>query len=237
MLSRHVRIVLVRVRNPLNIGAAARAMANFGLDDLALVEPYDAAWETVRSARAGMAVLERAHTYTSLADAITGFDLVVGTTAGSGRVPELPLEEWTVVAASLPSRPFALVFGSEKTGLSIDDISFCHRLARIGTRPEAPSMNLGQAVAVCAYELSRPVAAAEPAPPPAAVDAAQRERLVDVWMPLLQQLGTVQPEHLAGQRRIVREMLNRWAPTPAEARRLLGVARQLDHTLGGRRAT
>ncbi|HET9785157.1 MAG TPA: TrmH family RNA methyltransferase [Terriglobales bacterium] len=229
-----IRIVLVRVRNPLNIGAAARAMANFGLDDLALVEPYSAAWETVRSARAGLTVLQQARTFATLAEAVAGCETVVGTTAGTGRVPELPLEEWQAVVASLPAGRTAVVFGSEKTGLGVEEISFCHRLARIPTRPQAPSMNLGQAVAVCAYELTRaskPVTAA----PRAGVDAAQRERVVEAWLPLLEQLGTVHPGHQTGQRRILREMLTRWRITPAEARRLLGVARQLGHTLAGRR--
>jgi tRNA/rRNA methyltransferase len=238
MLPAAIRIVLVRVRNPLNIGAAARAMANFGLEDLVLVEPYAAAWETVRSARAGLAVLERARTFGSVPEAVAGCDTIVGTTAGTGRVPELPLEDWRTVAASLPAGRTALLFGSEKTGLGVEEISYCHRLARISTRPEAPSMNLGQAVAVCAYELTRPLPAAPPAGsavPDAALDAAQRERVIDAWVPLLERLGSVQPGHRAGQRRLAREMLSRWRPTPADARRLLGIARQLGHTLAGRR--
>ncbi|MGN6592079.1 MAG: RNA methyltransferase [Terriglobales bacterium] len=236
MLHLAIRIVLVRVRNPLNIGAAARAMANFGLEDLALVEPYAAAWDTVRSARAGLAVLEHARTFATLPEAVAGCDAVVGTSAGTGRVPELPLEEWQTVAASLPAGRTALVFGSEKTGLGVEEISYCHRLARISTRPEAPSMNLGQAVAVCAYELTRSVQAAPPARL-TGLDAAQRERVVQAWMPLLERLGTVQPEHRGGQQRLVREMLSRWRPTSADARRLLGIARQLGHMLGGRRPT
>src|SRR6185312_4320679 len=101
------------------------------------------------------------------------------------------------VAASLPAGRTALVFGSEKTGLGVEEISFCHRLARIPTRPDAPSMNLGQAVAICAYELARtapgepaaghhPVITAEErerltAEQRERLTAEQRERLVETW--------------------------------------------------------
>ncbi len=223
-----VRVVLVRVRNPLNIGAAARAMANFGFEDLVLVEPYDKAWKTVRSARAGETVLDRARSVERMADALDGCELIVGTTDGSKRVPELPLEDWRAVGASLPSAQTALVFGNEKSGLSVDEISFCHRLVRIPTTPGAPSMNLGQAVAVCLYELAR---SARPLPrsptPPAAIDASARERMLDAWYPLLERLGAVKPGHDASQRRILREMLSRWRCRRSDERRLLGLARQI----------
>lgn len=246
------RIVLVHSRNSLNMGAAARAMANFGLDDLVLVAPYEEAWRTVReatppSARAGAAVLERARAVTTLTEALSDCDYVVGTTDGSSRSPEVRLEPWPAVAASLDSLPsasrIALVFGSEKFGLSVDDISFCDRLARLPTQPEAPSMNLGQAVAVCAYELyrtrqERQGAQAEPTPLSARpaggiLPIAGRERLTGLWYPLLEQLGVVQPEHRAREMRVLREMLTRWQLTPKDEHRLLGLARQLRHVLTG----
>ena len=234
-----MRIVLVRPRNPLNIGAAARAMANFGLRDLALVAPYAAAWETARSARAGVAVLRRARVYDRLVEALADCELAVGTTDGAARAPALPLETWPAVAASLPGGRTALVFGSEKTGLSVDDLSHCQRLGRIPTRAGAPSMNLGQAVAVCAYELRRSgvrgLKASTAAKAEHLVDQAGRERLLEAWYPLLDQLGVVRPEHIASQTRAVRAMLLRWQLTPADERRLLGLARQLRHTLAGRR--
>lgn len=225
-------MVLVRVRNPLNIGAAARAMANFGFDDLVLVEPYDKAWKTVRSARAGETVLDRARSVERLTDALDGCERIIGTTDGSKRVPELPLEDWRSVAASLPSGHTALVFGNEKSGLSADEISFCHRLVRIPTEPGAPSMNLGQAVAVCLYELAR---SSRPVPrsptPPAAINANAVERMLDIWYPVLEQLGAVKPGHNASQRRILREMLARWRCRRSDERRLLGLARQIRNKL------
>ena len=154
------RIVLVRPRNPLNIGAAARALANFGLLEMAVVAPFEPTWEEARSAAVGAeAVIASARAVPTLADAIGDATLVVGTTTGSRRNlgrELLPLPE---LAAWLRRRNArgraALLFGSEKTGLSNEDMSHCHALVRIPTTLDCPSMNLGQAVAVCAYELAR----------------------------------------------------------------------------------
>ena len=237
----------MHARNPLNMGAAARAMANFGLSDLVLVAPYAAAWQTARSARAGAAVLANARAVATLEEAIAGCGCVIGTTAGTARVPEIPLEAWSTVAASLPALPprlpVALLFGSEKTGLGIEEISYCDRLARIPTLPDAPSMNLGQAVAVCAYELARQAAPAIADTPPAvpgaaaaeAVTLAQRERLVATWRPLMEQLGVTEPLQQERQTRVLREMLIRWHLTPKDAHRLMGLARQVRHALSGQR--
>lgn len=226
-----VRIVLVGPRNPLNIGAAARAMANFGLDDLLLVSPYSQAWRNARSARAGSSVLENARAVASLSEAIAGCSLVVGTTAGTARDPELPLEDWRHVASELPQDSTAILFGSEKTGLGVEALSYCHRLARIPTSAGAPSMNLGQAVAVCAYELARRTSIPAVLPLLPAIDVAERERLIQTWYPLLERLGVVKPGHHASQTRLFRQALLRWHCTPADERRLLGLARQIRHHL------
>jgi len=151
-----VRVVLVRARNPLNIGAAARAMANFGFRDLALVAPFEAAWQEARSAVGAEEVMAAAARFSTLAEALAGRTLVAGTTTGRRRklpggllpLPDLP-------ARIPPGARLALLFGSEKTGLTNEDLSFCHFALRIPTVADCPSMNLGQAVAVCCYELSR----------------------------------------------------------------------------------
>jgi len=160
----HWRVVLVRPRNPLNIGAAARAMANFGLRDLVVVKPYAPVWQETRSAVGAEGIVERARAADGLSEAIGDAALVVGTTAGSRRNLDrdlVPLDEFSSWlgshrsrAANAPKRA-ALLFGSEKTGLSTEQMSYCHALVRIPTCADCPSMNLGQAVAVCCYELAR----------------------------------------------------------------------------------
>jgi TrmH family RNA methyltransferase len=162
----HWRVVLVRPRNPLNVGAAARAMANFGLRDLVVVQPYAPVWQETRSAVGAEEIIRSARAVDDLAEAIADAALVVGSTTGSRRNLDralLPLPElsgWlgldrVKVHSGSPSRRAALLFGSEKTGLSTEHLSFCHALVRIPTSSDCPSMNLGQAVAVCCYELAR----------------------------------------------------------------------------------
>ena len=150
-------VVLIDVRNPLNIGAAARAMANFGVSDLRLVNPYEPSFREAVSAVGGAHVLQSARVFPTLAEALADCSLVVGTSAGVRRVAQQPLQRLDTAAIAMRdhSGNTALLFGSEKFGLSNEDLSFCHLLARIPTAPGTPSMNLGQAVAVCLYELIR----------------------------------------------------------------------------------
>lgn len=159
------RIVLVRPRNPLNIGAAARAMANFGFRDLMVVEPHEPVWKEAKSAVGAEAVLASARAVATLAEAVADRTLVAGATSGRRRALAtsfggefLPLSDLPGRASA--ARKVALLFGPEKTGLTNEHLSFCHLLVRISTTAECPSMNLAQAVAVCCYELSR-----APAPP------------------------------------------------------------------------
>jgi tRNA/rRNA methyltransferase len=153
-----VRVILVDTRNPLNIGAAARAMSNFGFPGLRLVRPYRVAADEARSALAGHPVAEAAEEFDSLAEAVADCTLVLGTTGADHlslkhrllALPDAGLEIGRHAGVT------ALLFGSEKHGLSVEEMSYCHWLLRIPTRDEHPSMNLGQAVAVVLYELSRP---------------------------------------------------------------------------------
>ena len=154
-----LRVVLVSTRNPLNIGAAARAMSNFGFSRLRVVAPYEAAFREARSAVGASRLLENAEEFRSVTEAVADCRLVVGTTAVRAR--ELlhqvkRLEEGSsIIREQLAGGPVALLFGSEKRGLSNNDLSHCHWLARIPTEDANISMNLGQAVAVCLYELVR----------------------------------------------------------------------------------
>src|SRR5690348_9942258 len=152
-------VVLVSTRNPLNIGAAARAMSNFGFAQLRVVNPYELAFREARSAVGAAALLKNAQEFSSLTEAVADCTLVVGTTAARDRKLDHPLRALQHAAAlirrKMSSSKVALVFGSEKRGLSNEDFSHCDWLIRIPTQPQQPSMNLGQAVAVCLYEISR----------------------------------------------------------------------------------
>src|SRR5437764_9030763 len=151
---------MVRPRNPLNIGAAARAMSNFGSRHLRVVNPFRLAFREARSAVGGSAVLKNAEEFDSVADAVADCALVVGTTAIRDRKLDPPPKmldgnSANIVHSILKQGRVALLFGSEKIGLTNDDFSYCHWLMTIRTHSQNISMNLGQAVAVCLYELAR----------------------------------------------------------------------------------
>ena len=159
-----ITVVLVSPRNPLNIGAVARAMANFGFSRLAVVAPYEEHWREAKSAVGAEDLLQQAQVFSSLREAIAGCHLVLGTGTLTYRkaeqpvvaLPDLAPEIATALSPSAPApQNIALVFGQEKHGLTRDDLSWCHRLIEIPTDPAQPSMNLAQAVAVCLYELTR----------------------------------------------------------------------------------
>jgi TrmH family RNA methyltransferase len=151
-------VVLVSTRNPLNIGAAARAMSNFGIRNLRLVKPFEPGFREARSAVGAAATLLEARVFASVADAVADCTLVIGTTGGRDRHLEslrriqdaAPLVEKETARGNV-----AILFGSEKRGLSNDDLSYCHWTMHIPTAADHVSMNLGQAVAVSLYEITR----------------------------------------------------------------------------------
>ena len=162
-----VVVVLVRARNPNNIGAVARAMHDFGFRHLRVVNEYAVPFETTRSAVDASAVLAEAGAFESVAAAVADCTLVVGTTAVGERALQHPLhalpDAKRKIVEELARGPqhgrVALLFGSEKTGLSNDELSHCNWLLTIPMQAHEdvrhPSLNLGQAVAVCLYELAR----------------------------------------------------------------------------------
>jgi TrmH family RNA methyltransferase len=155
-----LKVVLVNARNPLNIGAAARAMSNFGFLRMRVVNPYDAGFREARSAVGASSVLGDAEQCATVADAVADCELVAGTTAVGDRelhhrVKALPEAAKLVRKQLAAGGNVALLFGSERVGLSNEEMSHCHWLLRIPTRVEHRSMNLGQAVAICVYEMAR----------------------------------------------------------------------------------
>ena len=229
----NLRVVLVDTRNPLNIGAAARAMHNFGFSHLRLVTPYSVAFREAKSAVHAETILRDAQEFKTIAEAVADCTLVVGTTSLGHRELQHPLRTLEyggrILRKHISAAPAALLFGSEKFGLSNDDLSYCHWLIRIGTEG---SMNLGQAVAVCLYELTRK----PPGPKPAArktARAAELDRLTALLTDVLQQSGYVHSQSTDAKiRRLVRRL-----DLPAhDAEVWLGMIRQIQWKLerGGR---
>lgn len=152
-----VRIVLINTSHPGNIGAAARAMKNMGLDELYLVDPkvFPSAEATARASGADD-LLARAVCVDRLEAAIADTNLVIGASARSRTLP-VPMLDPRQCAERVGQQAHdtrtAILFGRERTGLSNDELDRCHYLVQIPTNPDYPSLNVAAAVQVIAYEL------------------------------------------------------------------------------------
>jgi len=227
-----LRVVLVSPRNPLNIGAAARAMSNFGFMELRLVNPYEVAFREARSAVKAQQVLQAAREFPTLAEAVADCALVVGTTSKGHRALEHPLRRLELggrlITKKLASMPVALLFGSEKFGLTNHDMSYCHWLMRIPSREEHGSMNLGQAVAVCLYEIIRNPAAAKAAPGlRRAAKAEDLDRLTTLLEEVLERSGYVHAGVEGSTSMKIRRLVRRMDLTAHDAEVWLGMLRQI----------
>lgn len=134
-------------------------MANFGFARLKVVAPYAPHWREARSAIGAPELLQSAIEVSKMAEAVSDCTLVLGTGTLTYRKPEQRVVRLPDLAPLVEQElerggSVALVFGPEKHGLTRDDLSFCHALVEIPTDEHQPSMNLGQAVAVCLYELA-----------------------------------------------------------------------------------
>lgn len=232
-ITQSVRVVLVDTRNPLNIGAAGRAMANLGFPVLRVVNPYDVAFREARSAVDAAPVMQAAEVFGSVAEAVADCSLVVGTTSLGHRALEHPM--WRLeYGARLIRRSaasggnVALLFGSEKFGLSNDDLSHCHWLTRIATVHQEHSMNLGQAVAVCLWELVRKPAAGRMRPEAAKpATAAENEQITLRLLDVLRRSGYVNPLTESSTEEKVRRLVRRLGLSGHDAPVVLGMLRQV----------
>jgi len=234
----NLRVVLVSTRNPLNIGASARAMANFGFSRLRVVNPYDVAFREARSAVAAAPLLQTAEECATVAEAVADCELVVGTTSVGHRELQHPLRRLEfgarLIGKKLRSAPVALLFGSEKFGLSNDEMSHCHWLMRIATVSQDLSMNLGQAVALCLYELARDPKAAEAAPDKIRrAPGAEVEQVTSMLLEALERSGYVNPRTAGSTEEKVRRLVRRLDVAGRDAPVLMGMLRQILWKLKG----
>lgn len=229
----NLRVVLVSSRNPLNIGAAARAIFNFGFSRLRVVNPYEVAFREARSAIGAHEILKSAEEFPSLTEAVADCALVVGTTCLRRRGLEHTLHRLEdgapLIRTQLESAPVALLFGSEKFGLSREDLAHCHWLMRIATADRQHSMNLGQAVAVCLYELSRNELDPAIAPPrtPEPATGAFIEQITQLLVEALEGSGYVNPLTAGSTQDKTRRLVRRLDVNARDAPVLLGMLRQI----------
>jgi TrmH family RNA methyltransferase len=226
-----LRVVLVAPRNPLNIGAAARAMSNFGFQALRLVDPYAPSFREARSAVGASEILANANRYKSVADAVEDCTLVVGTTAVRNRDLQHPVRRpeygARLILRRLAAGPVALLFGSEKFGLSNDALSHCHWLIRIPTVDQNISMNLGQAVAVCLYELIRDSKQGKTAKQSKLATAGELERITSLLLDALQTSGFLDRRRVSDADERIRRLVRRLRLPERDAVIWLGMLRQM----------
>ncbi len=226
-----IAVVLVSPRNPLNIGAAARAMSNFGFTDMRLVNPYDLAFQEAKSAVKAYYILEQAKVFSTIAEAVADCNLVVGGTSVGNRDLHLPLHRLEAAGQLIKQHcgQAAILFGSEKFGLSNDDMSHCHWLYRIPARPEHASMNLGQAVAITLYELRRDAAEETVRFPPSERAAgAELERFTELLLKMLNESGYIPERTGVSSEQKLRRLVMRLGMPASDADTWLGMLRQIN---------
>ncbi|HMH15472.1 MAG TPA: TrmJ/YjtD family RNA methyltransferase [Edaphobacter sp.] len=234
-----VCVILVRARNPNNIGAVARAMHDFGFRHLRLVNDYTVPFETARSAVDASAVLANAVTFASVADAVADCTLVVGTTAVGERalqhplhaLPEAAIQITAALAGEDSAARVALLFGSEKTGLSNDELSHCNWLLTIPMEQHKnirhPSMNLGQAAAVCLYELVRQTGVHVGTGIPQAASSSEVERLTALLNDVLEKTGYTRRHPANSDESQIRRLVLRMRLATSDVPVWMGILRQI----------
>lgn len=226
--------ILVRPQLGENIGKAARAMLNFGLTEMRLVSPRDG-WPNPDAGPAAAGadiILENAIVYDSLNDALADCSHAYATTVRKRGVTK-PVVTPAIAAEEIHgnSGKSAIVFGPERSGMETDDLAMCRKIITVPVNPDFGSLNLAQAVILCAYEWSRHVGLASPPltelEPPA--PQSELDGMIGQLFELLEPRGYFLPEsRAASTRRTLTNLLTKPGWNSLEVRTLRGVLSALD---------
>ena len=226
-----VRIILVEPLEAGNVGAAARAMKNFGFTDLWIAGGKTERTDNVSAwwAVGAIDVVENATRVNTLEEALADCHLTIATTAVRGRQVFDPLEPAEVARLAEeqlgPDHRLGIVFGREKWGLTGREVMLCQRTASIATWPEFPTMNLAQSVAIFCYELGkglRPRSEAPDPPPHQLINTLYGQ--TRVLLEEIEFFGNRNSDHLCAE---LQALAGRAALTTREASLLLSLVRSL----------
>jgi tRNA/rRNA methyltransferase len=230
------RFVLIQPSHPGNVGAVARAMKVMGFADLVLVAPrwphVQVRKEAIERASGALDVLKNARVVATLGEALDGVTYACATAMTPrdfGPPTHAPREHFAALAGS-PHR-VAFLFGTERFGMSNDDVYRCHACLSIPTDPDYGSLNLAQAVQVIAYEWRQALGgfAVQPRTTQAApADAQQVQGALDHWQQVLVRIGFLDP---AAPRKLMprlNQLLNRAQLAQEEIHILRGIARAVE---------
>ncbi len=234
----NIVILLVRPRFPENIGSVARAMKNMGFHRLIIVNGSSPLhMNAYKLASGAEEILERAEEFPTLKEAIAGMGCVVGTTSRQGRErsPLFTPKELVEKLISLSQdHSVGLVFGSEKEGLTNQELSLCHLYVRIPSSPSFPSLNLAQAVMILCYEL---FASSNPSYERNVrlASSEQMERMYEHMERTLLHIGFLEPKNPQRIMRTLRRLFGRSQMEERDVKILHGIWSRVDWVLQRRR--
>jgi len=235
-----VWIILVRPKFPENIGSVARAMKNMGLGRLVVVDgccPLHA--NAYKLASGAEDILERAEEFLTLREAISEMGCLVGATSRRRKARDPDVTPEALVKKLIPlsqKNLIGLVFGSEKEGLTNEELSLCHLSVRIPSLESFPSLNLAQAVMVVSYVLFRS-STEIPKDERRLAPAEEMERMLGHMEKTLLRIGFLDSKNPQRIMRVLRKLFGRSQMDEREVKILEGIWSQMDHQLrSGKRA-
>ncbi len=238
--SDNVSVVLVEPQSAGNIGAVVRVMKNMGLSRLILVDPQtELTSEAYHRACGADEILDGCGRFGSLLEALASFHLVVGTS--SRNVPWIPgayrPSELAEHLVALGDQKVALVFGSERTGLTNEQLNHCRLLVTIPTNPQFESMNLSQAVAIVAYELYQRVESRPLGRRMELAETTDLERLFAHLEQCLLEIGFLDEDNPHRIMATLRQVLSRAGLEERDVQILRGILRQWSWYAGSLKST
>ncbi len=231
----NLAVAMLETLYPENIGAAARACANFGVKDLILIRPKRLDEEKMRAmaTKGGIPILENLKIFESLEEALSGFQYVIGTTARLGnqrKVFETPREVAPRVIELSYKNRIAILFGNEKWGLTNKDLYYCHTVITIPTSEQA-SLNVSQAIVIILYEIFSQAAEVDLKKPKFA-SMEELEPMYHLIKKTLEMIDYVPHDNVVLWMTTIRRFLSRLGLTSQEVRIIQGFCRKLLWKLG-----
>ena len=220
-----MRIVLVEPLIAGNVGAVARIMANFGIDDLALVKGCEITGDGFARSKSGRPILEKLQRFETMKEALADCDIAIATSGikpeGDKRWFRAPQNVKNINKLIDSRNKPALVFGRENYGLYKDELALCETTITIPTNSDYPVLNLSHAVGIVLYEINRKIKVKEPKRRKS-VSQEEFERLVDRIMEMLDD-SSYPKRKLARSKTTLRRLISRGKPDEGEYENLMGI--------------
>ena len=229
----NITIVLNKPKYPGNVGSIARCAGNMGIEKISVVGNRDLAVEEMKQMATHFAAgsVDRIQHFDRLDEALAKFHYIVGATSrsGTGRGPVVSPREMAERLIDISRyNEIALLFGPEDTGLSNDDLRFCHLLVTIPTSKHLKSINLSHAVMILCYEIFTAHTETLEAFTSRLADSAELEGMYEQMKALLMKIGFLKPENPDYWMMHIRRFLARTKLFSKEVKILRGICRQLD---------